>query len=205
MPQPFHVLEQSRKHGFMIVEADVCGDLHSTPNPLRLAQADHLERAIFLASFPKVASPALRVGNMAAAHLIKLLLEQKMLPVMPSSAYDERLVFELLSDGSYRKYLDRVRARRSHHHANAVRGLRDTGLGFVSEAEGDSGQVLRWAIACTRRGGTVSVPGVYARFIHAFLFGDAFGKGLTFKMGQTHMQRFMPGLLGSFWKADSIR
>ena len=61
--------------------------------------------------------------------------------------------------------------------------------------EGGSGKALRQCIAATRRGGTVSVPGVYAGFIHGFLFGDAFEKGLTFKMGQTHVQRFMPELL----------
>lgn len=61
--------------------------------------------------------------------------------------------------------------------------------------EGSSGKVLRQCIAATRRGGVVSVPGVYAGFIHGFLFGDAFEKGLTFKMGQTHAQRFMPELL----------
>ena len=61
--------------------------------------------------------------------------------------------------------------------------------------EGSSGKAIRQCIAATRRGGTVSVPGVYAGFIHGFLFGDAFEKGLTFKMGQTHMQRFMPELL----------
>ncbi len=38
--------------------------------------------------------------------------------------------------------------------------------------------------------------GVYAGFIHGFMFGDAFDKGLTFKMGQTHVQRFLPELLG---------
>ena len=61
--------------------------------------------------------------------------------------------------------------------------------------EGASGHALRQAMAATRRGGTVSVPGVYAGFIHGFLFGDAFDKGLTFRMGQTHVQRFMPELL----------
>ena len=61
--------------------------------------------------------------------------------------------------------------------------------------EGSSGKALRQEIAATRRGGTVSVPGVYAGFIHGFLFGDAFDKGLTFKMGQTNVQRYMPGLL----------
>lgn len=61
--------------------------------------------------------------------------------------------------------------------------------------EGSSGKALRQAIAATRRGGVVSVPGVYAGFIHGFLFGDAFEKGLVFRMGQTHAQRFMPELL----------
>ncbi|MES1982263.1 MAG: zinc-dependent alcohol dehydrogenase [Pseudomonadota bacterium] len=61
--------------------------------------------------------------------------------------------------------------------------------------EGSSGQALRQCIAAVRRGGAVSVPGVYAGFIHAFLFGDAFDKGLTIKMGQTHVQRYLPELL----------
>ncbi|MCL6711474.1 zinc-dependent alcohol dehydrogenase [Pseudoxanthomonas sp. z9] len=61
--------------------------------------------------------------------------------------------------------------------------------------EGSSGHALRQCIAATRRGGVVSIPGVYAGFIHAFLIGDAFDKGLTFRMGQTHVQRFMPELL----------
>ncbi len=61
--------------------------------------------------------------------------------------------------------------------------------------EGSSGASLRQCIAATRRGGIVSVPGVYAGFIHGFLFGDAFDKGLTFKMGQTHVQALLPELL----------
>jgi len=61
--------------------------------------------------------------------------------------------------------------------------------------EGSSGAALRQCIAAVRRGGTVSVPGVYSGFIHGFLFGDIFEKGITIKAGQTHVQRFMPELL----------
>jgi threonine dehydrogenase-like Zn-dependent dehydrogenase len=61
--------------------------------------------------------------------------------------------------------------------------------------EGSSGKALRQCIAAVRRGGTVSVPGVYAGFIHGFLFGDVFEKGIGFKTGQTHVQKFMPDLL----------
>jgi threonine dehydrogenase-like Zn-dependent dehydrogenase len=69
--------------------------------------------------------------------------------------------------------------------------------------EGSSGKALRQCIAATRRGGTVSVPGVYSGFIHAFLFGDAFDKGLAFRMGQTHVQQHMPALL-DFIQKDQL-
>ncbi len=68
--------------------------------------------------------------------------------------------------------------------------------------EGSSGQSLRQAMAATRRGGVVSVPGVYAGWIHGFLFGDAFEKGLTFKGGQTHAQHWMPELLDRISNGD---
>jgi threonine dehydrogenase-like Zn-dependent dehydrogenase len=61
--------------------------------------------------------------------------------------------------------------------------------------EGSSGKALRQCIAAVRRGGTVSVPGVYAGFIHGFLFGDIFEKGIGLKAGQTHVQHYMPELL----------
>jgi threonine dehydrogenase-like Zn-dependent dehydrogenase len=61
--------------------------------------------------------------------------------------------------------------------------------------ETSSGEVLRQCITATRRGGVVSIPGVYAGFIHGFLIGDAFDKGLTLAMGQTHVQKYLPDLL----------
>lgn len=68
--------------------------------------------------------------------------------------------------------------------------------------EGSSGAALRQCMAAVRRGGTVSVPGVYAGPIHGFLFGDAFDKGLTFKMGQTHVHKFLPELLEHIENGD---
>lgn len=59
----------------------------------------------------------------------------------------------------------------------------------------DRPHALRQAIFCCRKGGTVSVPGVYGGMLDKFNFGAAFGKGLTFKMGQTHMHKYMPKLL----------
>lgn len=61
--------------------------------------------------------------------------------------------------------------------------------------ESSSDAALKQCIASVRRGGVVSVPGVYIGLIHAFHFGDAFDKGITIKMGQTHVQKFLPELL----------
>jgi threonine dehydrogenase-like Zn-dependent dehydrogenase len=59
----------------------------------------------------------------------------------------------------------------------------------------DRSHALREAIHSCRKGGTVSVPGVYGGFLDKFPFGAAFSKGLTFKMGQTHVHKYMPLLL----------
>jgi threonine dehydrogenase-like Zn-dependent dehydrogenase len=59
----------------------------------------------------------------------------------------------------------------------------------------DRTHALRQAIGCCRKGGTVSIPGVYGGLLDKFPLGAAFAKGLTLKMGQTHMHKYMPGLL----------
>jgi len=59
----------------------------------------------------------------------------------------------------------------------------------------DRAHVIRQAIFCCRKGGTVSVPGVYVGMIDKFPFGGAMSKGLTIKMGQTHVQRYTRPLL----------
>ena len=61
--------------------------------------------------------------------------------------------------------------------------------------ESDRPHALRQAIHACRKGGTVSVPGVYGGFIDKIPFGAAFQKGLTLRMGQTHVQRYMQPLL----------
>jgi threonine dehydrogenase-like Zn-dependent dehydrogenase len=54
--------------------------------------------------------------------------------------------------------------------------------------------VLREAIYCCRKGGTVSVPGVYGGLVDKMPFGAAFGKGLKLTMGQTHVHRYLKPL-----------
>jgi len=56
-------------------------------------------------------------------------------------------------------------------------------------------EALRQAIAACRKGGTVSVPGVYGGYLDKVPIGTAFAKGLTLKMGQTHVHRYMRTLM----------
>ena len=59
----------------------------------------------------------------------------------------------------------------------------------------DRPHVLRQAIQACRKGGTVSIPGVYGGFLDKLPFGAAFAKGLTLKMGQTHVHKYSKILL----------
>jgi threonine dehydrogenase-like Zn-dependent dehydrogenase len=59
----------------------------------------------------------------------------------------------------------------------------------------DRPNALRQAIHACRKGGIVSIPGVYGGFLDKVPLGAAFQKGLTMKMGQTHVMRYMKPLL----------
>ncbi|KAA9009220.1 zinc-dependent alcohol dehydrogenase [Histidinibacterium aquaticum] len=65
----------------------------------------------------------------------------------------------------------------------------------VTFQETDRPHALREAILCTRKAGTVSLAGVYAGMVDKFPIGAAFGKALSFKMGQTHVLKHIPDLL----------
>ncbi|MFZ6185620.1 zinc-dependent alcohol dehydrogenase [Nannocystis pusilla] len=59
----------------------------------------------------------------------------------------------------------------------------------------DRAHVLREAIMCCRKFGTVSIPGVYVGAVDKLPMGPAMNKGLTFRMGQTPVQRYQQLLL----------
>ena len=74
----------------------------------------------------------------------------------------------------------------------------DNTLDHVKAAVGlatDRPHALRQAIAACRKGGRVSIPGVYGGMADKFPIGALMEKGLTVKSGQTHVQRYMPELL----------
>lgn len=61
--------------------------------------------------------------------------------------------------------------------------------------ETDRPTALRQVIVACGKGGHVSLAGVYGGFLDKVLMGAAFNKGLTFKMGQTHVHRYLRPLL----------
>jgi threonine dehydrogenase-like Zn-dependent dehydrogenase len=61
--------------------------------------------------------------------------------------------------------------------------------------ETDRGHVVRQMIEACRKGGHVVIMGVYALFVDKFPLGVAMNKGLQFRMGQQHGQRYVPRML----------
>ena len=83
-------------------------------------------------------------------------------------------------------------------------GMEATGHGFLymmdraksmARLQPDRPVVLREAIFACRKGGTLSIPGVYGGFIDMMPMGALMNKGLTVKTGQTHMMKYMKPLL----------
>ena len=79
-------------------------------------------------------------------------------------------------------------------HATSIDAMYDRAKAAMFMAT-DRPHALRQAIYSCRKGGTISVPGVYGGLLDKFPFGSAFSKGLTFKMGQTHVRKYMQQLL----------
>ncbi|MGZ8867582.1 MAG: zinc-dependent alcohol dehydrogenase [Thermoanaerobaculia bacterium] len=72
----------------------------------------------------------------------------------------------------------------------------------VMRVQFDRAHSLRQALHACRKGGTVSIPGVYAGIIDKVPFGTAFAKGLTLKMGQTHVHNYTAPLLERIERGD---
>lgn len=73
---------------------------------------------------------------------------------------------------------------------------------MAMKLETDRPTALREVITACRKGGTVSIPGVYGGLLDKFPIGAAFGKGLTFKMGQTNMHNYLKPLMNRIEKGE---
>jgi DNA-binding transcriptional MocR family regulator len=128
----FQVLRIAEEHGFTIVEDDIYCDLHPGPAvqpATRMAPLDQLRRVIYLGGFSKSLAANLRVGFIAASpDLAQRLADRKMLATLTTSELGERVVYKILSEGVYRKHLERIRARMDAARPQAIRRVEALGM-----------------------------------------------------------------------------
>ncbi|WP_042301850.1 PLP-dependent aminotransferase family protein [Paraburkholderia kururiensis] len=132
--QAFRILRLAEAYDFIVVEDDIYGDLCPPGYPAtRLASLDQLRRVIYLGSYSKTLAANLRVGFVAAAlPVTRAVADQKMLVGMTTPELNERVLYKVLTEGHYRRHVERLRARLDSVRDKAARMLEKTGLRLFS-------------------------------------------------------------------------
>jgi DNA-binding transcriptional MocR family regulator len=128
----FQLLRIAEQHDMIVVEDDIYCDLHPGPavQPVtRLAALDQLRRVIYLGGFSKSLAANLRVGFIATSiDYAQRLADRKMLSTLTTSDLGERVVYKILSEGLYRKHLERIRVRLDAVRPGVLRRLESLGM-----------------------------------------------------------------------------
>jgi DNA-binding transcriptional MocR family regulator len=128
--QAFRILRLAEEYDFIVVEDDIYGDLCPPGYPAtRLASLDQLKRVIYMGSFSKTLAANLRVGFIACApEIAQAVADQKMLVNMTTPELNERVLYKILTEGHYRRHVERLRARLDTVRDKACRMLEKTGM-----------------------------------------------------------------------------
>jgi DNA-binding transcriptional MocR family regulator len=128
----FQILKIAEQHDFTIVEDDIYCDLHpgSAVQPAtRIAALDQLDRVIYLGGFSKTLAANLRVGFIATSvEMARRLSNRKMLTTLTTSDIGERIVYKILSEGHYRKHVDRLRGKIDGVRDKTIKQMERVGL-----------------------------------------------------------------------------
>ncbi|CAG9274985.1 PLP-dependent aminotransferase family protein [Paraburkholderia unamae] len=121
------ILQLAEAHDLVIVENDALADLR--PRSLtRISTLDQLRRTIYIGSFSKSVSAALRVGFLACnTALASDLADVKMLVHVSSSEYCERTVDAIVSDGHFLRHTNHLQEKLRRATDAAVNALRKLG------------------------------------------------------------------------------
>ncbi|TCS36608.1 DNA-binding transcriptional MocR family regulator [Paucimonas lemoignei] len=137
-PKAFQILKIAEQYGFYIVEDDIYCDMHpgSAVQPAtRIAALDQLQRVIYLGGFSKTLAANLRVGFIAAStELARALADRKILSSLTCSEVGERVVYKVLSEGHYRKHIERLRGKLERARDRTLRQLDRIGLDTADSA-----------------------------------------------------------------------
>lgn len=166
-PTAHRLLKIAEAYEMVVVEDDIFADFEHMPSP-RLTAFDGLERTIRIGSFSKSLSAAVRCGHIAArGDWIEALADLRIATSMAGSPLAANLLHAVLTNGSYRRHVEGIRARLARATAQVARRLR--ALGIVPWIEPAAG-IFLWArlpdgidaVALARRAigaGIVLAPG----------------------------------------------
>jgi DNA-binding transcriptional MocR family regulator len=135
--QAYRILQIAERYDFTIVEDDIYGDL-CPPNhsAVRLASLDQLRRVIYAGSFSKTLAPNLRVAYIACdAAVAKRIADQKLLASMTTPELGERIIYGVLTEGHYRRHVERLRHKLESIRAPAIAALKQAGVTPLCEPE----------------------------------------------------------------------
>jgi len=122
------ILTLAEAHDLVIVEDDIFGDFEDEPAP-RLAALDGLQRVIRTGSFSKSLSSAVRLGYIAARpDWTAALADLRIATSLSGSRIAADLIHAMLSDGSYRRHMEKVRARLAVSRQRVLGRLRSIGI-----------------------------------------------------------------------------
>ncbi|GAB5340069.1 aminotransferase-like domain-containing protein [Pseudomonas fluorescens] len=160
------LLQLARSEDFLIIEEDVYGDLQHA-SCTRLSALPHDDRVIYVSSFSKTLSSALRVGYVSAgAAIIAQMASLKTLTGIGTSRFAEAVVATLLTNGTYRKWVQRLRKRLNTQMAATLQVLEDEEWEVFAVPAGGMFVWARPGIgdrsrlqACARRLGVLLSPG----------------------------------------------
>jgi DNA-binding transcriptional MocR family regulator len=128
LPKAHKLLQLAAEFDCLVVEDDPFADLLPASAP-RLAALDQLERVIYVSSFSKTLSAGLRVGYIAGAvERIAAICDLKMVTLVSTSDFVERVVHQLISAGQYRRHLNRLKVRLAEVHRPAIGALARAGV-----------------------------------------------------------------------------
>jgi threonine dehydrogenase-like Zn-dependent dehydrogenase len=118
---------------------------------------------------------------------------------------------DFLEEDVYERIMEMTKGRGADACIDAVGTEPETAASFDSVVDRvkvatfmgtDRPHVLRQAIHCCRNFGVVSIVGVYGGFVDKIPMGSAINRGITFRMAQTPVQRYLPKLLGRIEKGE---
>lgn len=110
-PKAVQVLSLLKQHQVLLIEDDIYADFEQQP-ALRYASLTGLQEGVYLGSLSKTISADLRVGYIAASPaLIASMTDLKLISSTSTPATVERVVYQVLTSGSYRRHLKQLQQR----------------------------------------------------------------------------------------------